>query len=151
MNEETKTHLKAKLLNAQIILEELSLAFDKLQQTDDKHGQEADVTDASFMNATRIRRAKNIPILLVERLYWAAIHLRDFIEMQPLETPVLWIGDRKTKVTDLPPFKLSCESIRIFESYINTKTVDACELFDSVPQSGDAGSFIEPEIVKASD
>lgn len=79
------------------------------------------------MNKTRIRRAKNIPILLVERLYWAAIHFRDFIEMQPLDTPVLWIGDRKTKVTDIQSYKVSCESVKLFESYVNSETMGACE------------------------
>lgn len=155
MDEETKTHLKTKLLKAQIILEELSLAFDKLpseessnQQTDDKNGKEAAVTDTSFMNATKIRRAKDIPILLVERLYWAAIHFRDFIEMQPLDTPVLWIGDRKTKVTDMQPYKVSCESVKVFESYVNSETMDACELLNSGTQMGETNGLIEPVTIK---
>ena len=68
---------------------------------------------------------------LAEKLYWAAVHLRDFIEMQPANTPVIWIGDRKSKVTDMPHYKKSCEAISLFESHANGKTMDAGELVDT--------------------
>ncbi|MBM9521202.1 hypothetical protein JWG39_15385 [Desulforhopalus vacuolatus] len=64
---------------------------------------------------------ENISTDLIEKLYLAAIHLRDFIEMQPVSRPVLWCGDGKSKVTEMPHYKESCKSIALFESCIDRK------------------------------
>jgi len=64
----------------------------------------------------------------IESLYWAAIVLRDFIEMQPANSPVIWCGDRKTRVVDTPHFKEACNAIVLFESFIEGKAVYTREL-----------------------
>ena len=76
-------------------------------------------------------KTENISTDLVEKLYWAAVHLRDFIEMQPANAPVVWCGDRRSKVTDMPHYKESCEVISLFELRTNGKAMDACEFSNS--------------------
>lgn len=77
--------------------------------------------------------AKNIPNELIDELYWAAVHLRDFIEMRPLYSPeaVIWCGDNKSRVVDMPHYKSSCKAIQAYESLINGEAMDTSKLSET--------------------
>ena len=75
-------------------------------------------------------KTENISEEMIERLYWAAVHFRDFIAMQPNATPVIWCGDRKSRVVDMPHYKSACEAVREFEMGAYGKTLDEGRLFE---------------------
>lgn len=91
---------------------------------------------------------KNIPYELIDNLYWAAVIFRDFIEMNPIESPVLWCGDRKSRVIDMPHFKYSCEYIREYESFINGKAMDTSKPSETCFQPNNILSFIADVTIK---
>ncbi|TWI68533.1 hypothetical protein LZ24_02505 [Desulfobotulus alkaliphilus] len=66
-------------------------------------------------------KTENISEEMIERLYWAAVHFRDFIAMQPNASPVIWCGDRKSWVVNMPHYKSACEAVREFEMKVYGK------------------------------
>lgn len=58
----------------------------------------------------------SIPYNDFERLFIGALCLLDFIEMAHPDNQLIWIGDRETKVTDLPHFKEAKAAVRYFEA-----------------------------------
>jgi hypothetical protein len=91
-------------------------------------------------------RPTTVPYDLAEKLYIAALCLRDFIEMQSLNNPVIWTGDKKSRVIDMDHYITSCSAIVEFEEFENnysqSKTVGAGQFSQSTPQPHDVLNIV---------
>lgn len=67
--------------------------------------------------------------MLAYDLYYCLRSMVTYIEQAP--APLLWAPDKKTRVIDLPDFKLACKTLEEAKLLFDVKTMIGPEFIDS--------------------
>lgn len=69
--------------------------------------------------------------MLTYDMYYCLRSMVTYIEQAPVDSPLLWAPDKKTRVVDLPDFKLACKTLEEATLLFDVEAVNGPELVDS--------------------